>query len=203
MRKRPEGSTISDEQSALFEGLVKRYYQKVYSFFIRQGCSAAEAKDLTQDTFMRVFKNMDRYRGGSEQAYLMTLTKNIWKNELRRRRAIKRGESPVSLDDPEKPIAEGYQEPLFGSRPSSPEDEALWNERVEALRLEIEALPSRKRRALQMRIEGLSYREIATAMRTTIDGVKKLLFEARRRLKEGPGSWVVESLDKGPGEDHE
>ena len=200
---RNRGESTAGERLEPFEALVKGYFQKVYSFFIRQGCRPEEASDLTQDTLLRVFQNMDKYRGGSEQAYLMTITKNIWKNELRRRGAVKRGDPPRSLDHPETASAEGAHEPLFGPPPRSPEDEALWNERVEALRREIRKLPPRNRRALQMRIEGLSYREIAVAMRTSVDAVKKLIFQARQRLKETLGPAVVESLDEEPGEDDE
>lgn len=188
---------MSKDESELFEEFFDRYYQRVYSFFIRQGWSAEEAEELTQETFARVFQNMGAYRGGNEIAYIMTVTKNIWKNELRRRSAVKRGDPPVTLDDPNHPIDDRQQTPLFGAVPGSPEEETLRKEKIAALRREIRALPPRMRRAVLLRVQGLSYREIAAAMNTTIDAVKKLLYEARKQLKVALSSWASDLLGEG------
>lgn len=194
---------MTEDHRELFEEFFDRYYKRVYSFFVRQGFSTGEAEELTQDTFARVFESMDTYRGGSELAYLMTVTKNVWKNELRRRGAIKRGDPPLSLDDSDQRLDERRETSLFGAGPSSPEEESLRNERLEAILSAIRALPPRMRRALVLRIQGLTYREISVAMNITIDGVKKLLYEARRRLKQALGSWISASLDEVLGEDDE
>lgn len=172
--------------SEAFDRLFEQYHQKVYTFFTRHRFPPEEARELAQQTWLRVFDSMGAYRGG-DLAFLMTVASSVWKNELRRRSALKRGDRPSSLDDPGDPIAERVERPLFGDPPKSPEAAALWQERVAAYRREVRALPPRMRRALALRVHGLSYREIGVALRASDDAVKKLLYQARRRLQESVG----------------
>jgi len=183
-RTRARRQTVEETRHERFERLFHRYFRKIYSFFVRSGLSENDAEDLTQTVLLRVYESMDTYRGGDELAYLMSITRSVWKNELRRRSAKKRSASLLTLDDPDRPIDDTQETRLHGPAPRSPEEGALWQEKVRALRRKVEDLPPRNRRALLLRTDGLSYREIADATHTTVDGVKALLREARKRVRD-------------------
>jgi len=185
-RTRGHQQTVGETQQEHFERLHRVYHRKVYSFFIRCGLSAEDAAGLTQTVFMRVYKNMDTYRGGDELSYLMSITSSVWKNELRYRNASKRAGRLLSLDDPDRPIDDTQDTPLHGPAPQSPEELALWKETARHLSRKVAALAPRNRHALMLRVSGLSYREIAAVMHTTVDGVKALIREARKSLREDP-----------------
>lgn len=185
---------MSDERDELFMKVFYRFYRKVFSYFVRRGFPRTKAEELTQKTLLRVYNSMDGYQGGSNEqiakAYLMSAARSIGNNELRESRAQRRGGGQVhpSLDDPDRPIDPAMQRPLHGPPPTPPDEAAEQSERLAAIGRAIRKLPDRQRRVLILRIYGLSYREIAMATNASVDAIKKLLFEARKRLKNDLGS---------------
>lgn len=187
------------DDSPSFRNLFDRYYQAVFSLFIRWGFSRDDAQDLAQVTFLRVFKGMKDYRGDAAWAYVLKIANHVRANELRYRQAQMRGADTTSLDGlPQIPPSS----PGTGSGLSTPEEEALAKERsqlhqrrIQQLRDAIEELPPRMRHCIQLRLHrGLKYREVAETMHISIDAVKTLLFQARKRLKQRAGSWSEEQL---------
>lgn len=183
-----------------FRDLFDRYYPAVFAVFMRWGFVRDEAQDLTQVTFMRVFKGMEGYRGDAEWTYVMQIANRVRLNELRYRKAQIRGVKTESLDELAQPPATIRPDPLTGEPPPTPEDEALERERLElkqerirVLREAIDELPPRMRRCLLMRLDqGLKYREIAAALKVSMDAVRSLLFQARKRLQEQVPTWAGE-----------
>ena len=94
----PSGPTIprrNDEELALaaqggcrasFEQLVRRY-QVPLTHFLRQRASAHEAEDLVQDTFLRAYENLYRYRPAHRfRTWLFTIARRLNFNRMRKRR---------------------------------------------------------------------------------------------------------------------
>lgn len=180
---------MRDKDLETFERLFRDHYPRVLSFFLRKGFKRSDAEDLTQDTFHRVYKYVQSYRGGKESSYVLAVASSLWKNRLRRGDTIKRKAAIESMDASppgRMPWAEVASEPLTGPPPSSPEQTALAGEREKILSRAIGELPRRHQRALKLRVQGCSYREIAAAMKTTPDGVRKMLATSRKRLRESP-----------------
>lgn len=166
-----------------FERLFEQYARPVSYFFAHRGFSPEECRDLTQETFLGVYKGMDRFRReASVETWLFTIAANVWRNEVRNRTAGKReglevsfegaadgsGAAPAALHD--------VDDPLFG---------LLEEERAGLLREALEGLPAQMRRCLLLRIDQqLKYREIAQVMRISIETVKSQLFQARERLRQ-------------------
>lgn len=179
------GGVVGDDREREFERLFERYSQPVTSFFARRGFSPEECRDLTQETFLGVYKGMERFRRDSSvETWLFTIAANIWRNELRSRSADKREGQEVSLDSQR-------DEPGLHlvTRSSAGEDDPLAGliekERSSRVRRALEELPPQMRRCLVLRIDQqLKYREVAVAMRVSIDTVKSQLFQARERLRE-------------------
>ena len=174
------------EKEAHFERLFQRYYRPVSYFFTNRGFSIEECRDLTQETFIGVYKGMDRFRAESSvETWLFRIAANIWRNALRSRSAEKRDGTEISLatwDDSgrEISVSEVDDSPVRG-----PLDEALAGERLRLLREAIEELPAQMRRCLLLRIDrDMKYREIAALMQISVDTVKSQLFQAKERLKQ-------------------
>lgn len=167
-----------------FRSLYEKYYGLVFAFFRRRGFLREDSRELAQDTFLRVFKNMNRYRGDAEWTYVFTIANSIYLNRIRSLKTKMRDMPTSSLEELPDRSVEEQGNPFTGEKITTPEEETLQRERVSILRQAIEELPPRMRRCLQLQVYGgLKYREIALVMGTTIDAVKRLLYEARNRLR--------------------
>jgi RNA polymerase sigma-70 factor, ECF subfamily len=170
-----------NERTELFERLYHRNFRRAFSYFVRTGFEREEAAELTQDTLMRVWKYIGNLRDPTNEVdfmrYVMTAARTVRANEIRRRRSIKRDIPESSLDDE-------VEESVLRDESRSPEKDAAWAEELSSIIGAIRRLPDRHRRAVTLWVYGLSYGEIANAMRTTTDAVKKLISVARRRLKD-------------------
>ncbi|MCB1037083.1 MAG: RNA polymerase sigma factor [Acidobacteria bacterium] len=180
---------MSDSQSQTkeeqFERLFKVYYRPVSYYFARRGCSRDECHDLTQETFMGVYRGMESYREESSlETWLFVIAANIWRNWLRGRSTQKRSGTEVSLGaealSPDRSLAERLAAPDPGSL-----QRLLSSERYRLLVRELEALPPRMRFCFLLRFfQGLKYKEIASIMGVSLETVKSQLFQARERLRE-------------------
>ena len=175
-----------------FEQLFKRFYRPVSYFFANRGFSSEECRDLTQETFLGVYKGIGRFRrDASVETWLFTIAGNIWRNELRSRSADKRAATEVSLA---AMVDEGARlsqasAPIVGPKFSGPLDDTLAGERTRMLRDAMAKLPAQMRRCVLLRVEqDMKYREIATVMQVSIETVKSQLYQARERLKISLGS---------------
>lgn len=173
--------------------LYELYHRRLGSFFRRLGFTGEESTDLTQDVFLRVFKRIDTFRGESRfERWLFEVAANVFRNEVRRRKAEKRG-----VEQPLEPDAEGdpsgkRREPVAPD--PSTEDGLIRQEQLKAFREALEGLPAQMRRCCELRyVRQLKYQEIAIEMKISIETVKAHLFQARKRLATELG----ERLGKG------
>ncbi len=166
-----------------FDHLIERYYRPISYFFANRGFSTEECRDLTQETFLGVFKGLGRFRRDSSvETWLFKIAANIWRNALRSRSADKRDglEIPLTILA-EVPVATA---PKAGG-PGDPLGNALADEQARLLREAIDELPAQMRRCLLLRIDhDMKYREIAAVLQVSIDTVKSQLFQAKERLKD-------------------
>jgi RNA polymerase sigma-70 factor (ECF subfamily) len=166
--------------------LYRRFQRRVWALFARRGFTADECADLTQDTFVRVFHAIGDFHFRSRfERWLFEIAANIYRNELRRRGAVKRDVPEESLDDVARRQTEGQLDAIavLASPTPSALDEALHHERRTRLRAAIEDLPPQMRRCLLLRHQGFKYREIGDLMRISIQTVKAHLHQAHTRLE--------------------
>jgi RNA polymerase sigma-70 factor (ECF subfamily) len=172
------------------ELLVYRKYQfRIRRFFESKRITPEEARDLTQETFLRVFRGEGEFENRAQlEAWLFEIAANVRHNVLRGRAALKRAGIEVSLDEPglggvdrEEEIADpalvdGEQDALTA---------VITREQVEGLRAALAELPLQMRQCLRLRLhQDLKYKEIAEIMRISIDTVKSHLYQAKQRLRE-------------------
>ena len=198
----PSGALTTDEQDIIwmmrvrggdrvaFEELVECHQQRVVGTVARMlGPDAADAEDVGQQVFLRVWKSAARYEPTAKfTTWLYTITRNLVFNELRRRK-----HRPVTSLDAE--AGDGTVGEAFGhledTRSSAPDASLLETELQAAIATAISQLPEAQRLALVLRrYEDLSYEEIAATLGQTVPGVKSLLFRARTLLREKLGRYL-------------
>lgn len=159
----------------------------LYSYAFVLSRNHAEAEDLVQETYVRAIQAMDRLRADSNlKAWLFTILRNIWLNQLRRRRT-----SAQLVDiDGEENLANVPVEP-------SKDPYAFYVSRAETeqVRRAIQNLPADFREIILLReYEELSYQEIAGILHCPIGTVMSRLGRARSKLK----SLLAETLQISP-----
>ncbi len=167
-----------------FERLVCLYGAAVLHLF-RRRVGHEQARDLAQETFLRVYKNRASFRGeASAKTWLLRIATNVARNHLRDQQAAKRKALTVSLDeafgdDEQSPLA---QEPRDdGDDPSAV---ALKKENAHRLRQAIGHLPPQVRLCMQLcYLEGLSIRQVAARRGVSESTVKSQLQEGKKRLR--------------------
>lgn len=173
--------------------IFDRYYPWVWRFFRRLRYSVEDSEDMAQETFERVFRQIDSFReDGSFKSWIFAVAANLHRNENRWRHREKRNAPEVPLDAAEDDGAP-LREPVAAE--ISPAREIYERERREALARVMKSLPPQMGQVLALRIgQELKYREIATVLQISVETVKAHLFQARQRLRaelgEDFGEWV-------------
>ena len=167
-----------------YERLVAEHSPDVYALLFRLTSDSEEARDLTQETFLRAFQSINRFRGdASLKTWIYRIAINQARNRWRWWRRRKR-DVTVSLDATD----DQRQQPLAATLPNenglTPEQETLAREREAQLRDALLNLRSSYREAVILRdVEGFSYEEIAETLQISIGTVKSRISRGRLELR--------------------
>ncbi len=166
-----------------FRLIFETYHRPVASFFARRGIPPEERLDLTQETFLRVYRGLASYRSQDRLgSWILRIAATTHLNRLRERHASKRAGDEVAVGG----VGAAGEPPLV-SRDRQLE-RLLADERRRQLARAISELPEQMRQCLVLRLDQeLQYREIATVMCLSIETVKTHLTQARKRLRERLG----------------
>lgn len=173
-----------DGDETAYAVLVRRYRNRIFNFTFRYTGNAAEAEDLTQDVFIKAYRNLHRFRGDAKfSTWLYQIAKNMSINRLRSiKRAIVGLVNPIVDDEGDEgldPIAQA------ASQDRSPEDRMLGQEAEKVVQHAIQKLTPVYRAALILRdIEDLPYEEIAVILGLAEGTVKSRIHRARSELKQ-------------------
>jgi RNA polymerase sigma factor, sigma-70 family len=169
---------VRDGDLEAFETLVTRHQHSVVGTAAKMLGGTADAEDIGQQVFMRVWKHAARYQPSAKfTTWLMTITRNLVFNELRRRRRSQQ----VSMDADE---GDTIRHQFVDEQAAAPSEEMLDSELHEAIDAAIASLPEAQRLAIVLRrYEGMPYEEIAEVLKTSVPAVKSILFRARAELK--------------------
>jgi len=169
-----------------FRRLFDLYYPRVVQFFARRGFPPQDCQDLTQETFLGIYRGIGTFRRDARfETWLFTIATNAWRKRLRHGTAGKREGQEVPLEPEAAPDA---KEPAA-------DEEMLRRERSRRLREAVERLPEQMRRCLTLRVyQEMKYREIAALLRLSPETVKVHLFQARRRLREELGPYFADAV---------
>ncbi len=163
-------------QDAAWEELVKTHTRRVYAVCYRFTGGDAEAQDLAQEVFLRVFKNLKSFRAGegSFVVWLMRLTRNLLIDHYRR---TKHDRVTDSIED-QMPMLEEKTAMM-----SRTEGMLAGREASELLQNALAKLSPELRETVILRdIEELEYREIAQVLNVPEGTVKSRLNRGRAEL---------------------
>ena len=171
--------------AAAFETLVNERSGEIFGLLYRLTENVEEARDLTQETFLRAFQSIVHFRGESDlrtwiYRIAINQARNRWRWWRRRRR-----DATVSIDAPEVGYGRlGLIATLKSNTRHDPEQEALASERERALRKALSSLRRVYRETVILRdIEGFAYEEIATTLDISVGTVKSRLARGRQELR--------------------
>jgi len=168
-----------------FDRLVRRYYRKVYSTSYRLLGNPQEAEDATQEIFLKVYKAARSFQPHlSFSTWLYRISVNHCLNVLRwKRRRRFLSLNALLRPDRDEPDPEEFSSFVRAHSSSRPDEQLEKSERAEAVRRAIESLPEKQRVAVILhRYEGLSYKEIAEVMGTSVSSVESRLHRAKVAL---------------------
>ena len=176
---------LKQGEASAFEVLISERSGEVYGLLYRLTENREEARDLTQETFLRAFQSIGTFRGDSDlrtwiYRIAINQARNRWRWWRRRRR-----ESTISLDSTEVHGNQPLVETLRSEREKSPEQETLAHERERALRRALRSLSHSYRETVILRdIEGFTYEEIAETLGINVGTVKSRLARGRQELRQ-------------------
>ena len=177
-----ESRLIKEAQNgslSAFNQLVMAYQGTAYNVAYRVIGNSDSAADACQDAFLKAYKALGQYKGGSFKSWLLRIVTNTCYDQIR----YKSRRPASSLED----ITENPDEhnTKLVSDDERPEEHVLRGELNDLLQLGINQLPEDQRIILVLcDVQGLSYQEAADIVDQPLGTVKSRLSRGRRRLRD-------------------
>ncbi|MFC8923616.1 RNA polymerase sigma factor SigE [Cellulosimicrobium sp. NPDC057127] len=156
-----------------WDEIVREHSARVYRLAYRLTGDRHDAEDLTQETFVRVFRSLSSYTPGTFEGWLHRITTNLFLDQVRRKQRI-RMES-MGDDDALYPARGDLAEPERGYEHANLDHD---------VQRALDALSPEYRAAVVLcDIEGLSYEEIAVTLGIKLGTVRSRIHRARSQLR--------------------
>jgi RNA polymerase sigma-70 factor, ECF subfamily len=171
---------------AAFEELVHRYDRDVLRLALNLMKRPEDARDVYQDAFLKVFRNLHRFRFEcSFYTWLYRIVTNVCLDHLRRRQARPEDQAPeVNAAHHEEGVTDFFERQREQRPTLDPERQFLGREIQARLATAMERLSPRERIVFELKhYQGLKLRAIGDALGTTEETVKNSLFRATRKLR--------------------
>lgn len=173
----PQGTAVFDatgDRAAMpsWDELVRQHADRVYRLAYRLSGNQHDAEDLTQETFIRVFRSVQNYQPGTFEGWLHRITTNLFLDMVRRRARIRMEALPEDYD--RVPAGEPDPEQIY-------HDSHLGAD----LQAALDSLPPEFRAAVVLcDIEGLSYEEIGATLGVKLGTVRSRIHRGRQALRD-------------------
>jgi RNA polymerase sigma-70 factor (ECF subfamily) len=168
-------------QETAYESLIQRFEQPIYNIISRLLDDPADAADVVQEVFLKVFRNVGTFRGESSlKTWIYRIAVNEARNQRRWFSRHRRQEVNLEADEP----GDGYQNWLPDPG-RSPFEVTLDHETQGLIEAALAEVNPKFRAALVLReIEGLSYEEIGEILEISLGTVKSRILRGRDALKK-------------------
>jgi RNA polymerase sigma-70 factor (ECF subfamily) len=155
-----------------WDELVRQHADRVYRLAYRLSGNQHDAEDLTQETFIRVFRSVQNYQPGTFEGWLHRITTNLFLDMVRRRARIRMEALPEDYD--RVPADEPNPEQIYHDSRLGPDLQAA-----------LDSLPPEFRAAVVLcDIEGLSYEEIGATLGVKLGTVRSRIHRGRQALRD-------------------
>ena len=194
------GATERGEESALvraaqrgdseaFEQLVRSYDQSVLRMALNLLHSEEDARDVYQEAFLRVYRNLPRFRFDcSFSTWLYRIVTNLCLDQIRKRKVRKEESASVSTGDGEVNRFQFVAEERADVDPQRQLMSAEVKSRVQEV---LSRLTSRERLVFEMRhFQGMRLRSIGDALGVSEEAAKNCLFRATQKMRTALGDLV-------------
>jgi RNA polymerase sigma-70 factor, ECF subfamily len=169
--------------AAAWEELVQRYHRRIYNICFRFAGTAADAQDLTQEVFIKMYRTLNTYdvERGAFITWVTAMTRNLLVDHFRRTKQERLTDSldatPSERDDA-MPLSEHIQD----GRPS-PDARAESGQLSEAVHRALGRLSPDLREAVILRdLQEMDYKQIATVLKVPEGTVKSRINRGRAEL---------------------
>jgi RNA polymerase sigma factor (sigma-70 family) len=154
-----------------WDEVVREHADRVYRLAYRLSGNAHDAEDLTQETFIRVFRSLASYKPGTFEGWLHRITTNLFLDMARRRSRVRMEGLPEDTDR------------IIGDDPS-PEQVYSETHLDPDLQAALDELPPEFRAAVVLcDVEGLSYEEIGATLGVKLGTVRSRIHRGRQALR--------------------
>ena len=173
---------VKQGESLCMDLLLQRHRGPVIQFLYRMVRNQAVAEELAQEVFLRVYRSRETYRAEARfSTWLYRIATNLGVNYARDTRH-ERAASTVYLDETD---SETGTTPDVADTTPDVEANLLRQERLNAIREHVMALPERQRMAVLMhKYEGMDYKQIGEVLKLSESATKSLLFRAYQTLRD-------------------
>src|SRR5579872_6294682 len=172
-----------------FEQLVRTYDQSVLRLAMNLLRSPEDARDVYQEAFLRVYRNLDTFRFDcSFHTWLYRIVTNICLDQLRKRKVRK--EEPSVLTTPDGPL--DRMDAVPEERVDGDPQRHLFSGQVRRrIREVLGELTPRERMVFELRhYQGLRLRRIGEVLGTTEEAAKNCLFRATQKMRAALGDFL-------------
>ncbi len=158
--------------AAAWDEIVDRFGERIYNLALRFAGDRPEAEDLTQEIFLKLYRQLHRYRGDVPLlAWAMRLSRNLCIDQYRHHRTRKRSET--ASDEVLRHLPGG----------EDPRERHRIEEQRRLVQRVLAEMPETQATAVMLRdLQGLSYEEIAAFYEVPVGTIKSRLNRARREL---------------------
>jgi len=160
---------------AAFENIVYRFEKPLYSYLYRLCGHGQTAEDLTQETFLKIYKNLKKIDpDGNFSSYIFTIATHVAYDFFRKKKHV---QELFILDDPESDIETITEEHAY-TIVEKIENSEFIEKALSQLKTEYKTV------LLLFYKEDFSYETIAKTLHIPLNTVKTYLHRAKRALKE-------------------
>jgi RNA polymerase sigma-70 factor, ECF subfamily len=172
-----DGTSSSMTLSERVHGLFEQLHVPVFRYLLRKTRDSGRAEDITQETFLRLFRHLREDRLlDNPKAWLFTVASNL---------AVDASRSESHIKDLDETTWKKIEESRSGLQ-ADPEKLMLQRERLDRLHIAVLNLTPLQRECLHLRAEGLRYREIAGLLEispsTVMDAVRRATLKLAREF---------------------
>ena len=189
---------VQQGSHAAFRRLVERHQRRAFVIAFGLVRNEQDARELVQDAFLRVFKSIGNFQGGSSFfTWLYRIITNLSIDLIR-----KPGRKDAELDENRRELDESDDAdfPLLSRlEGADPADGVRRGEIAARLQTALDALPEYHRTVIILReVEGMSYDEMAQAMQVSKGTIMSRLFHARQKLQKALAECYEEQFGHKP-----
>jgi RNA polymerase sigma-70 factor (ECF subfamily) len=172
---------VREGDTTAYRGLVEKYQTRVYQMVYGMVRNQEDARDITQDAFVKAYNNLHRFRlESSFYTWIYRIAMNLAIDFLRKRKrqGTTEFDEQIATRDADGGISDAHHHELPSK---SLERKRLYGRIMDAL----QELPEDQRQVVLLReLEGLSYKEIADVMEVPEGTVMSRLYYARKKLQK-------------------